>query len=225
MSLNIRPTIRARRRCVPAALVGYLVSGWLGVLPFGFVLGLLGGTATVSSGMALVTLAFLSTAIAVAIASWSAERASRVGALLENVCVIPFLSYFVYAVHQAGTQLDMLMPTDDAALTWTLSWPLLAIAAVAAIGSFSTLSGLVAAFQYQQLVPAGAPFGPKLAIVNRLHAARFLSSSKGVLTIVHLVAAGVCFVFPAALGITVVERGIRGSSPAPDWESRWRCFC
>jgi hypothetical protein len=218
-SLDITPAIRARRRCVPAALVGYLVSGWLGVLPLAFLMGLIGGTVAVSSWLALLSLALFSMAVAVAVASWSAEHASRVGAVLENVFVIPFLGYLVYAIHQAGTQLDMLTAASKAASAWTMSWPVLAIGAVAAVGSLTTLSGLVAAFHYQQLIPARAAWGIRPAFTRRLHAAVLLGTSKGLLAIVHFVAASVCFIFPGALGITFVERALSASSLAPGWKS------
>jgi hypothetical protein len=216
---DITEAIRARRRCVPAALIGYVVSGWLGVLPLAFLIGLLSGRGEVTSGLAIFALAFLVLAVAVAVTSWSAERGSRAGAVLENLAVGWFLGYLVYFVQQTGANLETLTGTRETGPARMVSWPVLAVGVVAAAGILTSLSGLVAAFRYQRLVPAQAASEARPGFIRRLQgAAALLRTAKGRLAIVYLLAMGACFILPATFGMAFMERGLRDSSvPAPGW--------
>jgi hypothetical protein len=141
-----------------------------------------------------------------------------VGAVLESLAVAALLGYLVYAVHQAGANLDTLtgrQPTQ----TWTVRWPVLAMGFVAAAATLTALSGLVAAFRYQRLMPVRAPSERRPGFVRHLHGTTLLSTANGRLAIVYFVATGVCFIVPGALGLVFIERGLSDSSIAPGWRT------
>jgi hypothetical protein len=204
-SVDITPAIQARRRCVPAATFGYVVTGWLGILPFVLITGMLGGTFRLSIGLILLGLVSASVAGVVAVASWKAERGSRVGAILQNVFIIAFMTALLYAVHRASSDGGGLMP-------------MLAIGTVAIGGTSVALSGAFAAFRYQRLIPDSGAL-PRTPVMRQLQAAALMLTRNGLLAILHFVGAGVFFCLPAAIGWTVLQRGLSNSSVSPGWKS------
>jgi hypothetical protein len=197
--LDITQTVRERRRCVPAALVGYIVAGCLGALPVGALLAVLSGRTEIL-GLAILALPILALAVAVAIASKSAELANFWGAVVENVFVVLFMGAVLYVFHQASMGV------------------LLALGAASAAAIWFTLSGLVAALRYGRTAPAAVRAGGRLR--RRLHEATVLRSSKAFLAVIHFLAAVACFILPMALGVAYIERGLSDSSfPPPGWKT------